>query len=210
MKRKISLLFLTIMVTIPILYACNDKEDVSTLSSDLTTLSIDSSDSESPDEPEAMGGISEAKIVQDYISLHKGDDHEAVSANGDGGSIGMYFKTNMTLFSISFECPSWSDDIGQMTLDIYKWDTDYATTLAGTPILTETEHFTDYADNDTVEVLLPENVFAPGEYLYIFRDGRDGVGMWKSVESVEGIQSYFKGEPVSGVYKTYLYGWYEE
>lgn len=208
LKIRILILFLVITAVNLSLYACSDKEDTSAMATENQNIPTSL---ERQDAPEPMGEGSEAKIVQDYIPLHKVEDQEIVPTNGEGISIGMYFKTNMTLYSIFFECPNQSPDgVSQMTLDIYKWDTDYATTVAGTPIFTETDRFTDYIDNDTIEVLLPENVFVPGEYLYTFKDGSNGAGIWKSIESAVGVQSYFKGEPISGVYKTYLYGWYEE
>ena len=211
MKYRILILTLVFAVMIPLLFSCDKDEKENsgtTIADNISDTQLDPEPIQETDPPEETTEDTGPKIVKDFFQLYENPDHEPVSANGAGISIAMYFKTDMTLYSISFECPSWSDDIGQMTLDIYKWDTDYETTVAGTPLLTETELFTDYADNDTIEVELPENVFGPGEYLYTFRDGKDGVGMWKSTENVEGIQSYYKGNPVKGVYKTHIYGWY--
>jgi len=211
--RILALLFISAFILLT-LFSCGDKAETK----DNAAGDSDNNISETPPEPTPAEETKPPeitteketgpKIKKEEVQLFDTPDHDPVSANGAGISIGMYFKTNLTLYSISFECPSWSDDIGQMTLDIYKWNTDYETTVAGSPIFTETELFTDYPDNATIEVELPENLCGPGEYLYTFRDGRDGVGMWKSKDNVEGIQSYFKGNPVSGVYKTYLFGWY--
>lgn len=212
MKYKILILFVAFVLMLTFLLSCGDNDEKD---SSGTTEADNVSDTQSDSAPtQDIEPIEETtvdtgpKIIKDYVQLYENPDHEPVSADGVGISIAMYFTTDMTLYSISFECPSWSDDIGQMTLDIYRWDTDYEMTIEGTPLVTETELFTDYVDNDTIEVELPEGEFVPGEYLYTFRDGRDGVGMWKSIESVEGIQCYYKGNMVSGVYKTHLYGWY--
>jgi len=216
MKRRIFILFLSLVLTLMllILSSCggkNEKTDAGSADSDSAGISEatpDPAPEKETDPPVITTEDPGPKIKRDEVQLFDTPDHDPVSANGAGISIGMYFKTNLTLLSISFECPSWNDDIGQMTLDLYKWNTDYETTIAGSPIFTETDLFTDYPDNATIEVELPENLCGPGEYLYTFRDGKDGVGMWKSKDDFEGVQSYFKGNPVSGAYKTYLYGWY--
>ena len=206
MKLKIFVLF--VLLATVVLFSCGEKEAADGAGDDVAETSAESTTEEKTDPPtEATTEDPGPKIIKDYVELFENPDQEAVSANGAGISIAMYFSTDLTLYSISFECPSWSDDIGQMTLELYAWDTDYETTIAGTPLLFETDLFTDYSDNETIELDLPEGMFGPGEYLYAFRDGKDGVGMWKSKDSVEGVQSYFKGNPVAGVYKTYLYGW---
>lgn len=45
-------------------------------------------------------------------------------------------------------CPSWSDSVGNMRVELYSFDTDYDKTISGTPIATNM--FENYNDNDFI------------------------------------------------------------
>ena len=131
------------------------------------------------------------------FSDNKDAERNAVKV-GDGGgftSIGVKFTAEFIMTGIALECPSWSDDVGTMVFKIYKWDTDYATTVAGAPVLVDAETFVDYPDNATVEVMFSPEI-EPGTYLWEFSEGKDGVGIWASkTHGADGLEFFKNGEP---------------
>ena len=60
------------------------------------------------------------------------------------------FELQQECVSIGIYCPNWSSSTKSMTLTLYKWDTDYTTTLASTPV--NSRHFTSYGDNSRLQI----------------------------------------------------------
>lgn len=88
--------------------------------------------------------------------------------------------------SIGILCHSLSDNEGDLTISVYKWKGDYATTVAAMPIISE--KFVDYTDNT---VLIFETTdtsgkgLSEGEYMWRVHEGYDdpdktptGVGIY--------------------------------
>ena len=121
-----------------------------------------------------------------YIDFFEdnGGGHNPYSLMAEGSSIGVHFKIEEGfLEDFSVACPSWSNDIGSLTMRVYKWDSDYSTTVAGEPVAEET--FVDYVDNDWIIMYFNDDgAIGPeaGEYLVTLGDGVDesgsGVGLW--------------------------------
>lgn len=147
-----------------------------------------------------------------YIDFYEdsGAGHVPYSLLTEGSSIGMHFKVaEGFLEDFSINCPSWSNDIGSLTMRIYKWNTDYATTIAGKPAAEET--FTDYVDNSWLFLYFSKDGakgLEAGEYLVTLGDGVDAsdtpnVGLWTYSPSTDpAIIEYF----ANGVVTT-DYGW---
>ncbi|MBQ5762339.1 MAG: hypothetical protein IIW02_05970 [Clostridia bacterium] len=79
-------------------------------------------------------------------------------------------------------CPSWSDSVGDMRVELYAFDTDYNKTIAGDPIATNM--FENFDDNDFIGFSFEESdPLKAGEYvirlLDAFDAGGTGVGVWK-------------------------------
>lgn len=82
-------------------------------------------------------------------------------------------------------CPSWSDNVGDMNVELYAFDKDYDTTIAGTPIATNL--FENYNDNDFLGFSFDSSdPLKAGEYVIRLLDAYDssgsGVGVWKHGE----------------------------
>ena len=58
---------------------------------------------------------------------------------------------------------SWYNSIGNLTLTLYRWRTDYAATVAGTPIASRT--FVDFTDNSWLQLSFFEQ--PAGDYLWV-------------------------------------------
>ncbi|XID96143.1 discoidin domain-containing protein [Paenibacillaceae bacterium WGS1546] len=70
--------------------------------------------------------------------------------------------------------PSWGNNIGNLTLSLYVWNTDYATTTAQAPIARKT--FVDYVDNAWLELEFP--LQGQGDYLWELSDPTEWVGVY--------------------------------
>ncbi len=139
------------------------------------------------------------KIV--YASTYTEDGNRSpISLLNANSSVAAHIASEGIIESVSANCPSWSDNVGSLTMKFYAWNTDYETTLAGQALVAET--FVDYEDNATLEMDLTDDFaeggLPAGEYLWILCDGVDegksGVGIW--------AQGYPEEDPIiKGLYK---------
>ena len=110
--------------------------------------------------------------------------HNAQSVPEGKGVVGMHIGVNGEFSAFSFVMPTWTVS-GKYSayLSVYRWDTDYDTTVAAEPILKQT--FEDFEDNSTLSMdfgSVDEKAFGAGTYLLVAKDGIDtqgtGVGVW--------------------------------
>ncbi len=113
---------------------------------------------------------------------------------------GMKFTATSNFTSVMAECPSWSNNIGDLTISLYKWDTDYNTSVSGTPIASK--KYIDFIDNSRLSVDFSAQ--GAGDYVITLTDARETVGVYKFDQETDGVDSYFNGSPVSGDYMTYI------
>ncbi|MBQ8164876.1 MAG: hypothetical protein IJZ94_03585 [Clostridia bacterium] len=98
----------------------------------------------------------------------------------ENSSIGVKFMIDekSKLTGITSFCPSYGDDIGTLPVMIYKWMESFEKTVAQKPVFESA--MVDFADNMVVYEEIDGSVFCSGEYLLLFKDGKDGVGFWCS------------------------------
>ncbi len=118
------------------------------------------------------------------------------------------FTSNEDFGFISLQCPSWGSSTESFTLKIYKWDTDYATSISGNAIAMK--KFTDYTDNSWLSIYRSEKenyreTFPAGSYLWVMSEGSDKSGIWKSLENGSSAStnavSFIDGKPVEGQFR---------
>ncbi|MBQ8577074.1 MAG: hypothetical protein IJ449_03780 [Clostridia bacterium] len=200
MKKQLAFA-LTAVLALSVLASCSggdDSADTTANTSADTTAAVETTAA-----PETTEVVTEAPKRDSYafISTYAESDARTPIALTNGkDSVATHFVVeNGYLESISANCPSWSDSIGNLTMKLYKWDTDYDTTVAAEPIGSYT--FEDYTDNDTLtwDLSTEDSRGAePGEYLWVLGDGEDsagtGVGVW--------AQAFPEGEDaILGMYK---------
>ncbi|MCU6711976.1 discoidin domain-containing protein [Paenibacillus sp. J5C_2022] len=84
-------------------------------------------------------------------------------------------KFNASNFnSLRVAAPSWGNSIGNLTLSLYQWNTDYATTTSQTPVMQKT--FVDYTDN--AWLLLEFPMQGQGEFLWELSNPTEWVGIY--------------------------------
>ena len=113
----------------------------------------------------------------------------------------MKFTSDSTFVAVDIQCPDWGNNINSITFKLYRWDTDYATTVAGIPIADST--VVNYLDNSFVKFSF--NPQPPGEYYWELSDGIGTVGVWTYYNNKDSVTSYFNGQVVFGNYRSKIY-----
>lgn len=132
------------------------------------------------------------------VNLRKGQDL-AIKFSVAEGEYAKYVKAVY---------PSWGDNKGSLRLSLYKWDTDYETTVSAMPIVSE--KYVDFADCSEIVFSFTDTAgkgVGEGEYLWRIHEGFDerinpddnnepvGVGMWTYAcpAADSGITVFYKG-----------------
>ncbi|MDD4772485.1 MAG: hypothetical protein PHZ09_02635 [Eubacteriales bacterium] len=210
-KRSFLLTLTLIFVLTVFLTACQKESDLesadTTAGENAETTVAPAEETEEP-EPETEAP---PRDKYKYIDFYEDDGggHNPYSLMAEGSSIGVHFKVEEGfLEDFSINCPSWSNDIGSLTMRVYKWDTDYASTVAASPVAEET--FVDYVDNDWLIMYFDDDGakgLEAGEYLVTLGDGVDesgsGVGLWTygPIDDPAIVNYYANGEITED------YGW---
>lgn len=106
----------------------------------------------------------------------------------------MKFTADYSFNAVEASCPSYGNNIGNLTMTLYKWNTDYNTTVAGNPIATNT--FINFADNAWLKLNFSKQ--APGDYLWVLNNPAETVGIWKYESSNNPAVSYLNGTTTAG------------
>ena len=121
---------------------------------------------------------------------------------GESETAGMVFKADTTFKGISVNCPSYNNNIGDLTLKLYNWISGgYNTSVSGIP-LAEKE-FINFEDNSMLKLEFDE--LPAGNYVWELNNATEEVGVWKNIESTDQVGSYFKGSKVTGNYLSDIY-----
>ncbi len=118
-----------------------------------------------------------------------------------GETAAMRFTAADSFSIIDVHCPSWSNNIGHLTLSLYRWNTNYAKTLLN-PVLAK-KIFENFPDN--ARLSLSFSNLAPGAYLWVLHDAVETVGVWKYASSSGPSGSYFNNLAVTGNYVSRIF-----
>lgn len=112
-----------------------------------------------------------------------------------GQSRGQDFSVPFTFGSVEVNTPSWSNNVGNLTLTLYKSSPSYiyADTVASPPIASKT--FVNFADNAWLKLTFPPQ--PAGHYLWVLSGATEIVGIWKSYTSTYGGSAFVNGVPTS-------------
>lgn len=117
-----------------------------------------------------------------------------------GNTAAQKFATTQAFYAVAVACPNWNTPNSNLTFSLYKWNTDYATTLAGTAL--QTLVFANYADNQNLQ-LSKDDKFDAGDYLWLLSDPSGTAGVWKKEGEIPGVTNYLDGQTVAGSYQSY-------
>ena len=194
-----ALIFVFVIFTAFALFGCGAKEDKPAeddAAEAATTLEATDPPATNPPPTTDPGPKKKMRDIE-FADTSDESERHAVKVGEGGGyqSIGAKFTAEFTITDIDLSCPSWSDDIGTMVFRMYKWDTDYATTKAGDPVVEDYDTLVDYPDNAMMNLEFGKEI-EPGTYLWELSEGKDGVGMWAfKTHGEEGLEFFKNGEP---------------
>jgi len=123
---------------------------------------------------------------------------ESLVVAENAGNAGLKFTAKSPFYAINATCPSWGNNIGNLTFSLYKWNSTYAQSVADTPIAQKT--FINFSDNEKIRLTFSQQ--EAGEYIWVLSNGTEQVGVWKWTDSKDSVVSYFRGAPVSGNYES--------
>ncbi|MBQ3054302.1 MAG: hypothetical protein IJC89_05315 [Clostridia bacterium] len=103
-----------------------------------------------------------------------------------GQTLAHYFKTTKPLKQYSVTCPSWNDNIGALTISIYKWSSSYENTISTTPIATQT--YTNFNDGAELTVSILGGKYS-GSFLAVFSNPTQTVGVWRTDDVYSDVTS---------------------
>ncbi len=118
---------------------------------------------------------------------------------GKGMTAAQRFAETKPFYSVRVICPNQQAKNASLTFSLYRWDTDYKTTLRHRPVATQ--RYENYKDNQSLE-LGNKDKFPYGEYLWTLSDGNnDQCMVWQSDKNMEGVTNYLNGEEVAGSFR---------
>jgi hypothetical protein len=113
-----------------------------------------------------------------------------------GTTVGMKFTAKAPFYAINAMCPSWGNNIGNLTFKLYRWSNSYDETISGIPLYEKT--YIDFYDNQKLQLTFDE--LEAGDYMWKLSDGTEKVGVWKWIDSDNSAVSFYNGEYVDGNY----------
>ncbi len=115
-----------------------------------------------------------------------------------GDKAGLKFTATAPFYAINASCPSWGNNVGNITFRLYKWNTNYVTSVAGTPVAEKT--FINYNDNQKISLVFDQQ--EAGEYVWELSNGTEQVGVWKYTNSNDAATSFQNGVQVTGNFES--------
>ena len=121
---------------------------------------------------------------------------ELVPMNGD--KAGLKFTATAPFYGINASCPSWGNNVGNITFRLYKWNVNYATSVAGVPVAEKT--FINFSDNQKLNLVFDQQ--EAGDYVWELSNGTEQVGVWKYTNSQDAAISFQNGVQVTGNFES--------
>jgi hypothetical protein len=115
-----------------------------------------------------------------------------------GSAAALRFTAASPFYAINASCPSWGNNIGDITLSLFKWNTNYAQSVSAPPLASKT--FVNYSDNEKIRLTF--NQQGAGEYIWVLSNGTEQVGVWKWTDSTDPVISFYGGNQVAGNYES--------
>ena len=185
MKRILAILLAALLLCC-VFVACDqeaDKPEDKTTASTTKAPETEEPTTEEPTTEEITTDDGLPDMTDVYVDAWDVDDptHSAqkIDTNSKGVGIAVTIPEGGYLYEAAVQAPSYSDNIGNLTIKVYTWNTDFDTTIAGEPVYAQ--EFVDFADNSDLVCEFEEGQIPAGRYLILVCDPVDegeGVGVW--------------------------------
>ncbi len=202
--KKILAILLAALLLCCVFVACDegetpDKPDGPTKAP--TTEAPTEEPTEAPTTEEPTTDDGQPDLTDVYVDVWDTDQdtHTAqkIEPNSKGVGICVTIPEGGYLYEAAVQAPSYSDNIGNLTIKVFTWNTDYDTTVAAEPVYSQ--EFVDFADNSSLVCEFEPAQIPAGKYLVLVCDAVDegeGVGVWtgKPYKSANMPEEYVKYE----------------
>ena len=206
MKRIIAMILAAMMLCCALVACDNGGDEAGTGRPSRETTAEQTTEEKTTEEettPEETTDDGLPDLTDVYVDVWDTDDASQTDMNiaftyKKGVGIAVTVPEGGFLYEASVLAPSYSDNLGSLTIKVFAWNTDYETTVAAEPVYTQ--QFVDYADNSDLVCEFEENQIPGGRYLILVCDGVDqegtGVGVWagKPFKSTTMPEEYVKYE----------------
>jgi hypothetical protein len=145
----------------------------------------------------APGDTYNTKLYTDGDGISK----TAVALSGTN-VVAQKFTIGNAFYGVGVPSPTWGSTVNGLTIKLYKWNTNYSTTIAGTPLASQT--YTNYADGSNIK-LTNNSLFPADTYLWVLSNPSGTAGVWQySVGKANEIQ-YLNGTVVTGAFRAFIF-----
>lgn len=185
MKRILAIVLAALMLCCAFV-ACDNgdapAEDTTAKKTEAPTTEEPTTEEPTTEEETTDDGLPD--MVTSYVEVWNTEDASQSDMNikttyKKGVGVAITVPEGGYLYEASVLAPSYSDNIGSLTIKVFVWNTDYETTIAAEPVYSQP--FVDFADNSDLVCEFEENQIPGGRYLILVCDGVDegaGVGVW--------------------------------
>ena len=157
MKRILAILLAALLLCC-VFVACDEKEEPR------APRETTEAKTEAPTEKPTEAATTQEETTDDglpdmtdvYVDVWDVDDpnHTAqkIEAHHKGIGVAVTIPEGGFLYEASVPAPSYSDNIGSLTIKVFAWNTDYDTTVAAEPVYTQ--QFVDFVSSIWTEIIL--------------------------------------------------------
>ncbi|MDO4570674.1 MAG: hypothetical protein Q4D38_09845 [Planctomycetia bacterium] len=135
-----------------------------------------------------------------FLYRAEGDTHVAQRVSPES-RVGGTFVAKHPFGGVALCCPSYSNNIGALTLSLFVWDETFAQSVARPPLAKK--RFEDFRDNASLRLDFP--TLPPGEYLWTLDEARENVGVWRTLDDLPNVRSFADDAPISGCFEAKLF-----
>lgn len=180
MKRILAMLLAALMLCL-VFVAC-DEEPAPEQPSAFSTTEEPTTEEPTTEEPTTDDGIPDLtdSYVDVWDDMNTSQTAQQINETDKGVGVAVTIPEGGYLYELSVLVASWGDNIGNLTVKIFAWNTDFETTVAAEHVYAE--EFVDFQDNGNLVCEFDEGEIPAGRYLILVCDGVDasgtGVGVW--------------------------------
>lgn len=142
------------------------------------------------------GDVSTLPAKKGLVDIYNNAAWNHYNLAASGAKVGVRINCGGKLSGGKAYLPNYDNSIGTVYIKVYKWDTDYDTSIGG-EVLTEYD-FVDFQENTWLSFEFPDQL-DPGEYLVVFsattRAGDYGAGIWAQGKT-NSVITYYNGSEV--------------
>lgn len=137
----------------------------------------------------------------DKTLLHNDEGAQSPIALNGNATAAQKFTASTSFFAAAIPCPNWGTTNSSLTLSLYQWQTNYATTIASAPL--KKVDYINFSDNQNLQVA-NDDKFPAGDYLWVLSNPAGNAGVWKKEGAINNVINFADGVETGGSYQAFL------